>query len=299
MRANHAVFLLLAFAILSGCAGPKLTAKGAPLVEEKELNFLHTPVESLGVMETENLRRGKTCTVAGWFPERAFSEEYPGRVSWKAWAANLETGREFFAQSVRSGIYRDGKFAQYFMLDDDSIEAMESRGVMLSSDLSFVAELGEDTRIYPLDARLWREKKEYRLAVVKRYGTPLRGLKKVRGFEEAVLGWSLHEIKGIGGIRMPYGDEEISKINAINPAYSLLEKIALKGNLTVYLDPVATASNVALNIILASGVKSEAWDYNSNLPNRPVMGSIIEFVGKFRLELIRKLNEENKLARRE
>ena len=296
MKMAKSLVLLLCVVILPGCATVQMTAKDAPLVEKKELNFLHTPVESLGIKVTKNLLEGRTRTVAATFPERGFAEEYPGRISWKCWSANLETEREFFSQLARAGILKDGSFVGYFMIDDDSIEAMESHGVFLSSNLSFVADLGGN--VFPLDAANWRGSKAYRLEIIRRYGSPLKNLNKVKGFEETVKKWNRYELKGVGEIFSPYGDEDLKKIAAINPAYNLLEKIALKGNLTVYLDPVATASNLALNIIIASNVKSEAFDYTSNIPNRETMGVIIEYVNKYRLELIRKLNQ-TLLTRRE
>ena len=289
-----AMLLLVPILILGGCARPEMTAKEAPLVDDKELNFLHTPVEALGMRVTENLERGRTFTVAGWFPEFAFCEEYPGRVSWKGWGANLETGREFFAQVARAGVYKSGEFISYFTSDDDSVEAMEGRGVMLSSDLSFVADLGGG--VFPLDAKQWRFSKEYRLEIMRRHGSLLKNFKVVEGFEQSVLKWSRYALKDEeADIMLPYKEEDLRKINSINPGYSLMEKIALKGNLTIYpLDPVATTSNLALNMIIASNMKPQGWDYSSEYPSRAVSGLVYEYVAKFRLELIRKLNEKNK-----
>jgi hypothetical protein len=51
-------------------------------------------------------------------------------------------------------------------------------------------------------------------------------------------------------------------------------------------------ASIALSVFETIGAPSQGWDYMSQLPDRMMMGQIIAYTSQFRLELIKKLNDD-------
>jgi hypothetical protein len=291
MRNVSLAVLAIGVLFLMGCA-PRYIAKDGPMDAGKEIELMVRPHQSLGIQATDAIRKGNVTVVEGPLSDKLMGEEYPGRIRWNGWTVNPEK-KEFFTQFVRMGMYRTGEFMAAIIIDGKREELKgDTKTVLISSMGDFVADL--QGNVYRID-RNQITKKEYRIEIVKKYGTRIGTRREIQGFDKAVRTWNLYQISE-GEIFSPYGEKDIQRIARINPSYGLLERIIAKGKITISTNMVYTVASVALSVIEGMRAPTEGWDYSSQLPNREVMAAIIDYVGQFRLELIRQMNAESAKA---
>jgi hypothetical protein len=290
MRNTWIIFVILG-AILSGCA-PKFVVSDGPMDMGKPIEIMVRPHQSLGVQATEAVSRGKVTVFEAPLSDKILGEEYPGRIRWNGWAVN-DDGKEFFCQFVRIGMYRTGEFMFAVVVDGKQQELRGLRVALLSSTGEFVSDfLGNMHRINRSE---FLENKTYRREMIRENGSKVESRQEIPGFQNLVRSWNRYSISE-GQMFSPYGEKDLKRIARINPSYGLLEKIIAKGNITISTNPVYSVASVALSIIEGMNAPSEGWDYASQLPSREVMAAIINYVGQFRLELIKQLNEEKVVA---
>jgi len=294
MKSLAICIMLMLGVILSGCA-PKFVLKNGPMEMGKPMEIMVRPHQSLGVSATEALLKGEVTVFEAPLSDKILGEEYPGRIRWNGWGVT-EKGKEFFCQFVRIGMYRTGEFMFAVIVDGKHEDLISLRVALLSSTGEFVSDfVGNMQRI---NRNEFLSEKKYRREVVMNHGSRIVGRKEIAGFDKLVKSWNRYSISE-GEIFSPYGSEDFKRIARINPSYGLLEKIIAKGNMTISTNPVYTVASVALGIIEGVNAPSEGWDYSSQLPSREVMASIIDYVGQFRLELIKQLNSETAKAKLE
>lgn len=283
------VVVAILCAILSGCAH-KINFTDGPFDNQGQpINFMVTPVESLGVKATDGISGGQVTIIEGPLADKAIaSEMYPGRFRWNGLVVT-ENGQEFFAQFVLVGMYKSGEYMFSIVIDGEKQKVKNGKVVMLSSLGDFVCNLAGGQ--FWIDAKRFRMEKEYRKEVIWKYGTKVGSRREMSGFEKNIRSWNKYATKQ-GDIFTPYGDEDVKRIARINPGYNLLEKIVLKGNITISSNPIYTMWTIGFSIIEGMTTRSQGWDYMSQIPDRQLLGEIVEFIGKFRLEVIRQLNEE-------
>lgn len=284
------IWVALAAVILTGCAtNNRLVMKDGPMDGEKPLNLLVTPVQSIGVEATNNVREGIVTVIEAPIADRCIaSEMYPGRIRWNGLTIG-ENDKEFFSQFILSGMYKSGEYRFSDIIEGEKKLVKNANSLFLSSKGEFVCNF--EGGFFPIDSERFRNEKAYRIEVVKKYGSRAGSRREVIGLEKMIRSWNRYSTYQ-GEIFTPYGDEDFKRIARINPGYGFLEKITLNGNLTISTNPIYTLWTIGFSIIEGAAAKSQGWDYMSQIPDRVMMGQIVEFVGKLRLEVIRQLNEE-------
>ncbi len=280
--------VLLFGVVLSGCANT-LVMKDGPMNGEKSVNLLVTPVQSIGVEATENISSEKVTVVEGPIADKCMAAEmYPGRFRWNGLAIGKD-GQEFFSQFVLAGMYKSGEYMFAIITEGEQKVLKDAKVVFLSSKGEYVCNL--EGEMLQIDAAQFRNEKAYRNELIKKHGTRIGSRREMGGFAKMVLSWNRYTTNQ-GEIFTPYGDADLKRIVRINPGYNLLDKIVLNGKVTISTNPIYTLWTVGFSIIEGMTAKSEGWDYMSQIPDRIMMGQIVEFAGKLRLEVIRQLNEE-------
>ncbi|MEI7891120.1 MAG: hypothetical protein WCI36_04070 [bacterium] len=287
------VFCLLVVLMLTGCANT-LVMKDGPLDLNDPINLLVTPVQSVGVAATRNVKDGAITIVEAPVADKCISAEmYPGRIRWNGLAVNKE-GEEFFTQFVLSGMYKSGEYRFSVIIEGDKEKLRDANVVLLSSKGEFVCNF--EGVLAMIDAARFRNERAYRAETIKKEGSRVGKRHRMSGFEKNVQSWNLYSTYQ-GEVFTPYGDEDFKTIARINPGYNLLDKVVLNGKVTISTNPIYTLWTIGSSIIEGMTAKSQGWDYMSQLPDRLMMGQIVEFIGKLRLEVIRQLNEEKEVLK--
>lgn len=282
--------LLITAVLLLGCATTR-TIKNASLPgNETEKEMLIEPFESVGVSQTGAMKRGDITVIQGVFPDILFGEYYPGRIRWNAWIVSEEDGREFFGQSIFSGIDYSGHFLETIIIDG---KVTRAKVIILSTLANYVYDLAGNEISIDRKKFLLNED-DYRQKIVLKKGTPIGDMKKASGFHEMLKQWNRYQTPN-GILLSPLGEEEIRLIAGINPQYSFSEKLVGSGRFSISMDPIATAVGIGIDIFRASNgsVPSTGWDYNSQLPSRRNMALIIQYVSKMKQGLIDNINNVN------
>ena len=285
------ILVVFSLAILSGCANT-LVMKDGPMNGEKQFNLLVAPVQSMGVEVTKNIMDGNVTVIEAPIPDKGIAAEiYPGRIRWNGLAAG-EDGKEFLVQFVLDQMYKSGEYKFSVIIEGDKKALKDSKAkvVFLSSKGEFVCNF--EGGFSQIDSARFRNEKAYRLEIVKQFGSRVGSRHQVNGYDKIVRSWNRYTTYQ-GEILTPYGDEDFKRIARINPGYNLMDKIVLNGKVTLSTNPIYTLWTIGFSIIEGMTAKSEGWDYMSQIPDRIMMGQIVEFVGKLRLEVIRQLNEQN------
>lgn len=289
MKRIISITFLLIGVILSGCSANNFVVKDGP-ANGQSMNMLVTPVQSIGVQATENVSSGNVTVVEGPIADKCIaSEMYPGRFRWNG-LAMLPDGKELPVQFLLIGMYKSGEFQFAIMVEGAKKVVKDAKVVFLSSKGDYVGNL-EGER-FQIDGVKFRNEKQYRNEIINRHGSRIGSRREIIDFGKTVLSWNRYSTNQ-GEIYTPYGDDFIKRIARINPGDNFLDKLVLKGNMTISTSPITTLSSIGLSIIEATFSKSQGWDYMSEIPDRAMMGEIVEFVGRLRLEVIRQLNDEN------
>lgn len=290
-------FLFLATMVLlaGGCAASiKIeNANVSALVDKTEkadkVEMLIEPYESLGLKETEAIKKGEVSVFRGIFPDILFGEYYPGRIRWNVWAIE-PNGREYFGQALFSGVEYTGFFSWHILVDGKVSD--EARCLVLSSAVDYGYDLSG--REFPIENRkgFLENKEEERKKFILQNGTRLGDIRR----------FSFDDIKGViskwnkfdtpkGGLLSPISEDDLKFVASINPQYSFGEKLVASGHFSISLDPMANAMRLAIDIFRATGVPAIGWDYNSQLPQRRQMGLIIKYALDIKQKLIeRRIN---------
>ncbi len=291
------VLFLLTVLLLGGCSTMRTDAglKDGPVLNGKNLNLTVRPEESLGVRVTPALESGDvTVFELPVEDSQVGGEMYPGRIMFPGIVVN-EKREEFFAQSVLVGMYPDtGKFKSFVIVDGKLRDMRGTKFLPLSSRSDYLWDReGNPIAIDRMD--IYENKKD-RDQLVLENGVSIGSRKLVKGFDAVVRSWNRYTT-AYGDIYSPLGEEDIKRVAKINPGYTAIEKLVLRNRAVISINPVEMVAKASITVFEAANGKTQGWDYTSELPSRQQMAMIVEFIGKFRLQLIAELNE--KLARQE
>lgn len=287
MKMARLLLLLLCVAILPGCATVGL--KNGPEHFGKALDLTVRPEQSLGVRVTPALENGNVTVFDLPITDSQFGGEmYPGRIMFPGMVTN-EKGEEFFAQSVLAGIYPSGEFMSFVIVDGKLVDMKGAKFLPLSSRTDYF--WNEDGEAIPLDRQKFYAEEDYRKKMILEKGLSIGSRRMIKGFDKIVKSWNRYSTS-YGDIYSPLGEEDIKRIAKINPGYSPVEKLVLRNRAVISINPVETIAKAFITLIEASNGKSQGWDYTSELPTRQQMAAIVEFIGRFRLKLVRELNEK-------
>lgn len=283
--------LLLTVFLLGGCgAMNRVGLKDGPVMYKNKLDLTVRPEESLGVRVTPALESGDV-TVFDLPVEdsQVGGEMYPGRIMFPGIVVN-EKKEEFFAQSVLVGMYPDtGKFKSFVIVDGKLLDMRGAKFLPLSSRSDYFWD--QEGNPVPFDRTEFYENKKYRDQLVLENGVSVGSQKLRIGFDAVVRSWNRYTT-AYGDIYSPLGKEDIKRVAKINPGYTALEKLVLRNRAVISLNPVEMVAKASITIFEAANGKTQGWDYTSELPSRQQMAMIVEFIGKFRLQLIAELNEK-------
>jgi hypothetical protein len=277
--------LALLACIFFGCTGPIQVVKDSTL--GGEIDLMVRPYQSIGVQSTSAIINGKASSFEAAPSDTLLGEDYPGRVRWNGWV--IAGDEESFAQAIRIGIYSDGKFAYQLVVDKVEEVARKGRAIILSSRCDYAFDL--DGGMVKIERERFLSEKAYRKDVVSKYGSPLKYRRSDAKFAKAITKWNLYGTDS-GDLYSTHDQVAMKRIARINPGYGLIEKFVLKNQLVISTSPVAMVASIALSVFETIGAPSQGWDYMSQLPDRFMMGQIILYTSQFRLELIKKLNDD-------
>lgn len=291
MRTNKSFTVFFAFLtvalLLGGCA--RMNLKDGPVHYGKEINLTVRPEQSLGVRVTPNLESGDI--IAFELPvsdSQVGGEMYPGRIMLPGVVVNGK-GEEFFAQSILAGIYPDGRFMTFVIVDGKLSDMKGAKFLPLSSQTNAFWDL--QGRPVLFDRAKFYEDKKYRDELIMENGVPIGDRKLVKGFDKMVKSWNRYTANGFD-IYSPLGEEDIKQIAKINPGYGIVEKLVLRNKAAISLNPIEMIARASMTVLEASTGRTQGWDYTSELPSREQMAMIVEFIGAFRLKLIAELNQK-------
>lgn len=285
MKNTLIIIGLVVACMLSACA-PRQVVKDT--FGGREIDLLVRPYQSLGVQSTAYVNSAKGASFEAAPSDFLLGEDYPGRIRWNGWLVN--GNEEYFAQAVRVGIYADGKFAYNLVVEANEHMARGARAVILSSRCDFAFDL--DGGITRIDRERFLSEKAYRKEIIERYGSPLKYRRSDAQFVASITKWNLYGTDA-GDLYSVHDPSALKRIARINPGYGVGERFILRNQVVLSTNPVATVATIALSVFEAIQGKSQGWDYESELPNRFMMGQIIAYVSDFRLNLIGKLAEKS------
>ncbi len=298
MKTNQSftLILLLLALLLGGCSTMRTDTglKDGPVLNGKNLNLTVRPEESLGVRVTPALESGDvTVFELPVEDSQVGGEMFPGRIMFPGIVVN-EKKQEFFAQPVLVGMYPTGKFKSYVIVDGKLLDMKGAKFLPLSSLTNYFWD--QEGNPIVIDRAELYENKKNRDQLVLENGVSIGSRKLVKGFDAVVRSWNRYTT-AYGDIYSPLGEEDIKRVAKINPGYTALEKLVLRNRAVISLNPVEMVAKASITVFEAANGKTQGWDYTSELPSRQQMAMIVEFIGKFRLQLITELNE--KLAKQE
>jgi len=289
------MFLVVFLALFCvGCASRAYVIKNADLIggEKKEINLLNEPLDSVGMQETEEMKKGDVTIVQGVFSEDLFGEFRPGKVSYKAWAV-APSGEESFAQGIFAGISYSGHFIINMVIHGkDGPNMDEVRVTPLSAKVSNLFDLAGNR--YPIESRLFIKNKDgYRKKEVLEKGTRVGDLKRIPEFLKTVNSWNRYQThRGI--IWSPLGEKEIKMIAAVNPKHSFSEKFFLtKGNGTLSADVIGTSAGIAFDTYDALKARDQGWCFECEVTTGSDLAYIIRYPLELKQRLINQINRNN------
>lgn len=287
-RMRMILMLLAVLAVLSGCAGT-LHVKDAPAELGEKFDLTMHPELSVGVRITPALEAGNVTVIESPMPDGQVGEGmFPGKFNYSGWARN-KNGQEGYAQFVFIGNYKTGEFMSFVIIDGKFSEMKSAKLLPISTKASYTWDKYGD--IIPIDRVKFYREAVYREELVKKYGISIGERHLVRGFDSIVRSWNLYGT-AYGDIYSPYSLEDIQQFAKINTGYKFTEKLVLKNKAVISINPVEMITKAAITVFGAMKTKERGFDLDSELPSQAQMVAIIQFAGKFRLELIRQLNAE-------
>jgi hypothetical protein len=218
------VLLVVAGLLLGGCASNQPSGTSLSMkVDEKSIKDLTVlPYQSLGVEATSNIEAGNATIVEAPSSKKMVGEEGLGRIRWNGWAVNPKTGKEFFVQFVKVGMYKTGKFRYNVIIDGKENEiSSKTKIIALGSRCNrvFVWNGG----IIDIDRNLFHNSWEYRAKIVLEYGMSIADRYPDQEFMTEVKSWYQYKTKEEGYLYSPYSETDMIKIVRINPGYTLME----------------------------------------------------------------------------
>jgi hypothetical protein len=292
---SFALCVLVFAVLLGGCATNEFVLKSPNLPvsqdirpeKSKGIDMIIEPYESLGVIETDAVRRGDVTAFWGVFPNKLFGEFFPGRIRWNAWVVDKD-GTEHFAQAILSGVAYSGNFAVQIIVDGKV--SPDAKIANLSTAVDYIYDLSGQE--YPTVRRRFLDETKYRQEEILKNGSRVGDMKSTTKILETIRKWNRYETpKGV--LLSPIGEKELKVVAGINPQYSFSEKLVARGHFSLVADATGVLIGLAVDMITAGNAPTSGWDYNSQLPNRRNMAFIIDFVMKHQQYLISELNQAN------
>lgn len=283
------VLLFVVLAVLSGCASNGMHIKNGPENLGPKFDLTMHPELSVGVRITPDLEAGNVTVIeAPMHDSQVGGEMFPGRFNFPGWVRSKK-GQEGFAQFVLTGNYPTGEFMSFAVIDGKLLDVKSAKYLPLSSRADYTWD--KNGNIISIDRAQFYKDTAYREELVQKYGIPIGSRRLVRGFDKTIKSWNRYETK-YGEIYSPYSEEDVKVIASINTGYTGLEKLILRNRAVISINPIEMIYRASLTVFRAMRGKSQGWDLNSELPTRMQMAVIVEFIGKFRMELIRELNKK-------
>ena len=293
-KRSSAFMLMLAIVALlfGGCAGMEVGLKDGPIMDNgKQLDLTVRPDESLGVRVTPALKAGEVTVFELPITDSQIGGEmYPGRIMFPGIVVNAAK-EEFFAQSILVEMYPDtGQFMSFVIVDSKMLDMKGAKFLPLSSHTDyFWDQVGNPIAF---DRKKFHEDKSYRDELVLEQGVDVESRKLITGFDKIVKAWNMYSTTGGYDMYSPLGEEDIKRIAKINPGYTPIEKLVLRNRTVISINPIEMLAKASITVFEAVNGKNQGWDYTSEIPSRPQMAMIVEFLGSFRMELIKNLNNE-------
>lgn len=289
----RSLVILALVGILSGCASTT-TLKNGPTHYGAKIDLTMRPEQSLGVRVTPALESGEVTVIETPMTDsQVGGEMYPGRIAFPGIAVS-EKGEIAFAQYVLVGNYQNGDFMAFVIIDGKFNDMKSAKFLPLSSRTEYTwSKIGD---LLPIDRAKFYEDKQFLQSLVRENGISVSERHSVKGFDKIVRSWNRYAT-AYGDIYSPLGEEDIKRVAKINPGYSAIERLVLRNKAVISINPIEMVAKASITVLEAMKSKTQGWDYCSELPTRAQMAMIVEFIGRFRKEMIQELNE--KVARQE
>lgn len=285
MRKSFLLVLMLA-AVLSGCAHSGV--RNAPTHFNKEIDLTMRPEQALGARVTPSLEKGEVTVIeAPMSDSQIGGEMYPGRISFPVWAVNSK-GEEAFGQCILTGNYPDGSFMGFVIIDGKLADMKSAKFLPLSSKTEYAWD--KEGAAIPIERIRFYDEASYRKELVQQHGTSVGSRRLVSGFDSMLKSWNRYSTEN-GDIYSPLSQDDIKRVAKINPGYSPVEKLILRNRTVLSINPFQTVATASITVFEAMTKKSQGWDIGSEV-SRTQMAMIVEFIGRFRKEMIRERNEE-------
>lgn len=280
--------LVVLLAVLSGCAGT-LHVKDAPAELGEKFDLTMHPELSVGVRITPALGAGNVTVIESPMPDGQVGEGmFPGKFNYSGWARN-KNGQEGYAQFNFIGNYKTGEYMSFVIIDGKFSEMKTAKLLPLSTKTFYTWDKHGD--IVPIDRTRFYQEAAYRDELEEKYGIPIGNRHLIKGYDALVRSWNRYSTK-YGDIYSPHSLEDIQQFAKIITGENFAEKLILKNRAVISINPVEMITKVAITVFGAMKTKERGFDLDSELSSQAQMVAIIQFAGKFRLELIRQLNAE-------
>jgi hypothetical protein len=283
--------------------------KDAPFVVNTEkgeqFDLALRPHESLGIRITPAILAGRVTVLKKFTISNKifYSEEYPGRIRWNGWVVSPSTGLEYYAQIIRVGVSKQGRYEYKAIIDALPFELVGAKIVGLSSMIDFVSDF--EGRTQDVVSQNYANEREYRAAVAMKFGTRVDGLiVDTSDFMKRVGKLNRYTLKDEGyDLYCEYSVEYFRKIAAINPAYGLMEKFTFYGNGQICIplipEPVTFASGLAVSVgmqmidfMIAIQGESRGWDYRSTSQDNKTRAFVMLWLDELREKYQEALRKE-------
>ena len=288
MKRIGMIMILFSLIIFQGCMKAVQIKDGPAGLGEKFDLTMH-PELSVGVRVTPALEAGNVTVIESPMYDGQVGEGmFPGKFNYAGWVRN-KNGREGFAQFNFIGNYKTGEYKSFVIIDGKFSEMKTAKLLPLSTKTFYTWDKYGD--IVPIDKTRFYLEEAYRDELVEKYGIPIGNRRLVKGYDALVRSWNRYGT-AYGDIYSPHSLEDIQQFAKIITGKNFAEKLILKNKAVISINPVEMITKAAITVFGAMQTKSRGFDLDSELPSQAQMVAIIQFAGKFRLELIRQLNVE-------
>ncbi|HCU70988.1 MAG TPA: hypothetical protein DIC35_04565 [Candidatus Moranbacteria bacterium] len=286
--------LLLVALLLSGCAVP---GSNALKIGPDNIVPVVRPEQSVGVWDTPALKAGKvTVTDVPLTDRQIGSELRPGRIMLPGFVANSQ-GEVFFAQAILAGNYPKGEFMAYLIVETDDLSKLAKANFFpLTSRANACWNKDGRKPPTPIDQEKLKDP-SFMAALARENGIPLGKRGTYAGVVERIKSWHHGEANGVE-IYSQLSEDDVKELAKINPGYSFLEQLVLRNQAVVSINPIEMVAKASITVFNATNGKTQGWDNDSELPSNDEMGRIIDFIGRFRLEMMKKMVVQQEGGRR-
>lgn len=290
-------FLVLFFI---GCAARDQIVKNIQNDSEmmpKQIDLLLEPVDTVGILETEFLKKGETSFYEVTFPEILFlGETFPGRIKWYCWFIE-NRGNEFLAQLLWTYRVRlNSKVVGVVSIEGEKNKTKEGKITCLSTRSSYAYSIDESEKEIPILREKFNDDPKYRQEIALKVGIEISTLKKADYMYSIINQWN--RATGPRGIILtPLTKEKFDDVAVINPAYSNSQKAVENFSATfIPLDPIATGVTWFMEFANASGIPSQGWDFDHKEDHR-IMAVKAKHLIDVKFQGIEKMMDEIKKKR--